>query len=120
MSIADLYLVNVYLVGVTDQWEKFGHALKLESLTLRRIKANNIRDVDTCFTKVLAAWLDGEDRSHGSPAPNWEEAITALRSLNMREQVDQLIQKLASECAYLAQQLMYIIELTYSRIRGLR
>jgi len=99
LSIADLYLVNVCLVDVTGQWEKFGLALQLKPLTLDRIKANNIRDIDTCFTEVLAAWLDRKDRSQDSPDPNWEEAIAALRSLSMREQADQLIQKLASECA---------------------
>ena len=97
LGIADLYFVNVLLEHVVHLWREFGLAIGLKPSTLEVIKSNNLMDVEICFTKVLASWLNGEDRSHDSPAgPNWEEVIAALRSpsLNMRDCAHQLMQKL--------------------------
>ena len=97
LSIADLYLANVLLEHV-HLWREFGLAIGLKPSTLEVIKSNNLKDVEICFTEVLASWLNGEDRSRDSPAgPNWEEVIAALRSpsLNMRDCAHQLLEKLA-------------------------
>ena len=78
-------------------WREFGLAIGLKPSTLEAIKSNYLKEVEICFTEVLASWLNGEDRSRDSPAgPNWEEVIAVLKSpsLNMRDCAHQLIQKL--------------------------
>ena len=92
MTIGDLYLVNVLLVDVAHLWKEVGLALHLKTPTLERIK--NSGDIIRCFTEVLAAWLNGEDRSHDSTAPNWGEAIAAIKFVNGVEQASQLSKKL--------------------------
>ena len=80
-------------------WKEFGLALGLKPTTLERIRSNHLKDVESCFTEALAAWLKGEDRPHDSPGPNWEEVMSALKSpsVNMRDYAHQLTQKLESE-----------------------
>ena len=90
--IDDLYLVNLLLVDVSHLWKEFGLALHLKTPTLERIK--NSGGTVRCFTEVLAAWLNGEDRSHDSTTPNWGEAIAALKFVNGVEQASQLSKKL--------------------------
>jgi hypothetical protein len=98
LSIIDLYTVNVNLVSVVHLWREFGLALGLTPATLERIRSNNLKDVDCCFTGVLAAWLNGEDTHHDSPCPNWGEVVAALKSpsVNMQDCAQQVVQNLAS------------------------
>ena len=90
--------MNEYLVDVAYPM-KFGRALGLKQATLDRIKGRYLlpHQVDQCFTEVLAAWLNGEDRPHHSPDPNWEEVTTALKSVHMTDLLSELVQKLACE-----------------------
>ena len=92
LTIEDLYLVNVLMIDVAHLWKEVGLALHLKTPTLERIK--NSGDTIRCFTEVLASWLNGEDRAHDSPAPNWGEAIAALNYVNERKRAIQLTQKL--------------------------
>ena len=96
LTISDLHLINVYLVDVANPI-KFGHALGLKPTTLERIKSCYFHQMDRCFTEVLAAWLERQDRPHDSPDPNWGEVMTALNSEDMTDIAHQLIQELASE-----------------------
>ena len=98
MTVDDLYLVNVLLVDTSHLWKEFGLALHLKTLTLERIK--NSGDIIRCFTEVLAAWLNGEDRAHDTPAPSWGEVIAALKYVNGVEQASQLSNKLERKSLY--------------------
>lgn len=101
LSISDLYHVNVNLVGVASLWREFGLAVKLNPLTLERIKSTYQQLSEHCFTEVLAVWLSGEDKPRNPSAPNWEEAIAALKSpsVNRADHARQLLRKLRSEIA---------------------
>ena len=94
MTIDDLYLVNVLLVDVAHLWKEVGLALHLKTPTLERIRESGDMRVVRCFTDMLAAWLNREDRPHDSPAPNWGEAIAAIKFVNGIEQASQLSKKL--------------------------
>ena len=76
---------------------KFGRALGLKQATLEKIRSCYFQQNDHCFTEVLAAWLERQDRPHDSPDPNWSEVIAALKSLDMTDIAHQLIQELTSE-----------------------
>ena len=95
LTISDLYLVNVNLVDVTHP-VMFGCALGLKQPTLERINSH-YQQVERCFTEVLAAWLREEDRPHTLPGPNWGEVISALKSMNMTELADRLIENIPSK-----------------------
>jgi hypothetical protein len=96
LDITDLYLVNTLLVSAVHLWREFGLAVGLKSLRLEVIRSNNLRDAELCFTEMLAAWLNGEDRLCNSSGPNWEEVIAALKSpsVNMGDHMHQILQKL--------------------------
>lgn len=98
LTITDLYRINVDLIDVVYPWE-FGRALGLKKPTLEKIRSRYtyLQHIERCFTEVLAAWLNGEDRPHGSPGPNWKEVVCALRSVDMREYAHRLMERLASE-----------------------
>ena len=70
-----------------------GLALGLKKLTLERLESN-YKNIDRCLTEAIAAWLKGEDRPHNSPKPNWEELISALKSMSKRDLAHQLLLKL--------------------------
>ena len=95
LTISDLYHVNVALVNAVHLWKEFGLSLGLKPPTLEIIRSNHLKDVRFCFTNVLAAWLNGEDRPHDSPGPNWKGVIAALKSpsVKMSDYADQLTQK---------------------------
>lgn len=95
LTINDLYFVNVNLISVAHLWREVGLALGMCSSSLERIRSNNSRSVEHCFTKVLAAWLKGENRSHDSPT-TWKGMVTALWRGLRQENVYQLVEKLAS------------------------
>ena len=102
LSITDLYHVNVSLADLAYLWKEFGLALGLKPSTLRII---HLRDVKQSFTEVVAAWLNGEDRPRDSARPNWGEVITALKSINMLEEAQQLLGKLKCNGKKLSQEL---------------
>ncbi len=72
-------------------WQEFGRAVYIKQSTLDKIAAN-FREVERCFTEMLAAWFKGED----STGPTWGDVICALKSpaMNKEELAQQLIQKL--------------------------
>ena len=94
-----MYLINVDLVEVVHLWKEFGLALGLKPPTLERIWGCYVHQVERCFTEVIAAWLNGEDRPHNSPDPNWEEVIAALKSpsVDKKDHALQLTKQLSSE-----------------------
>ena len=79
LTIDDLYLVNVLLVDVAHLWKEVGLALHLKTPTLERIRESGDMRVVRCFTDMLAAWLNREDRPHD---PSWGEAIAAIKLVN--------------------------------------
>ena len=92
LTISDLLLVNTYLIDVAQPME-FGRALGLRPLFLEKIRSCYYHSMDCCLTEVLAAWLDGVDRAHDSPDPNWKEIVAALKSLGMTHLSHQLVHK---------------------------
>ena len=81
LTISDLFHVNESLTSIEHVWKELGAALGLKQATLEKIRSRYLQQIDCCFTEVLAAWLNEEDRPHDSPGhPNWEEVTTALKS----------------------------------------
>ena len=98
--LSDLYFINVNLVSIAHVWKDFGLALGLRESTLRKIQqCYHLHQIDRCFTEVIAAWLNGEDRSQHSPEPSWQEIISALKSLslNTTDCIYQFIMELKSK-----------------------
>ena len=81
-------------MDVVHIWKEICLALGLNQPTLDRIESNNLRNVECCLTEAIAVWLKGEDRPHDSPRHNWGEVITALKSVNKKDQAHQLFLKL--------------------------
>ena len=81
-------------MDVVHIWKEIGLALGLKQPTLERIKSYYHQHSDCCLTEAIAAWLNGEDRPHDSPGPNWGEVLTALKSVNKKDQAHQLLLKL--------------------------
>ena len=99
LTVSDLYLLNVNLVDVSTP-VKFGCALGLKQATVERIRNRYSyqQHFERCFSEILAAWLNEEDRPHELPGPNWGEVITALKTVGMMELADHLLFKYFSKC----------------------
>ena len=57
-------------------WFHLGLSLGLEHSTLEKIEKKNHGDIDRCMTDMLAAWLQGQDKS----APSWRALVAGLTS----------------------------------------
>ena len=98
LTISDLYLLNVNLVDVASP-VKFGCALGLKQSTVERIRNRYpyVQYFERCFSEILAAWLNEEDKPHKLPGPRWGEVIAALKTVDMTELADHLIQNPSSK-----------------------
>ena len=63
------------------KWEKFGLKCGLYHSTLETIQANNPKDVDKCFTKCVALWLEKKDDVDGKGEPTLERLAKIVEEI---------------------------------------
>ena len=63
------------------KWEKFGLKCGLYHNTLEAIEASNAKDVDKCFTKCVALWLEKKDDVDGKGEPTLERLAKIVEEI---------------------------------------
>ena len=83
-DIADLAEVKRCLKNFTD-WLSLGLELGLLYTTLDSIEKGECKDVEKCKTKMLAGWLQQQDKVAEEGVPCWATLEKALRNIGQIE-----------------------------------
>ena len=83
-DITDLDEVKMCLNNLTG-WLSLGLQLGLYYTTLESIEREESRDVEKCKTKMLAGWLQQQDKVAKKGVPCWATLEKALRNIGQIE-----------------------------------
>ena len=83
-DITDLDEVKRWLKNFAD-WLSLGLELGLYYNTLESIEKEECKDVEKCTTKMLAGWLQQQDKVTRKGVPCWATLEKALRNIDKNE-----------------------------------
>ena len=72
------------------KWEKFGLKCGLYHNTLEAIEASNAKDVDKCFTKCVALWLERKDDVDGKGEPTLQRLADIVEEIGDKAAAEEI------------------------------
>ena len=90
-AIANLFEVKRFLKNVID-WQSLGLGLGLRYPTLKRIKMEQLGDINDCIREMLAAWLQQQDNVSQVGTPSWESLRVGLMIVGENELASEIDQ----------------------------
>ena len=87
-AIDDLHKVMMFLKNL-HSWMKLGLALGLLYPSLEKIEKENDM-IDDCKMKMLAAWLQKQDKVAKEGLPSWSVLQTALKEIGVNDLADKI------------------------------